>query len=66
MERTSQDFAILTILAHWRRCGKEGESTNDLLKCRTKDMSKGEVHRDFLKAAEAQPRKRPSEAPKKQ
>ena len=45
-----------------RQGGKEGETTDDLLAHTTKDMSEGEVHRDFLKAAEAQSRKRPNEA----
>ena len=40
----------------------EGKTTDDLLGRMTKDMSEGEVHRDFLKAAEAQSRKRPNEA----
>ena len=42
-----------------RQIGKEGESIDKLLKHMSKDMSEGEVHRDFLKAAEAQPKKRP-------
>ena len=45
-----------------RQRGKEGETIDDLLGRMTKDMSEGEVHRDFLKAAEAQSRKRPNEA----
>ena len=45
-----------------RQRSKEGETIDDLLRRMTQDMSEGEVHRDFLKAAEAQPRKRPNEA----
>ena len=45
-----------------RQRGKEGETINDLLARMTKDMSEGKVHHDFLKAAEAQSRKRPNEA----